>query len=100
MKNFTTITEKMVCNGQTYKVMQFTAETEAEKKFGDRPWIAVHSGYTEADLPLTGLQLLLSKDYHELTRRMKIDAAVRTFKEQNPDADDIALAMYLDDLKV
>ena len=95
MKKLTTITEKMLCDGQSYKVMRFTADTDAEKKFGDRPWIAVHSSYTEADLPLTGLQMLVSRDFDELTRRVRLDAAVRTFKEQNPDSDEIALAMYI-----
>ena len=95
MKNITVINACMTCQGQQYKVMRFTAETEAEKKYGERPWIAVHHGYTEADLPLNGLQMLISKDHDELVERVRMDATARAFRAENPDATPEDLLMHL-----
>lgn len=95
MKNITIINGSMVCQGQQYKIMRFTAETEAEKKYGERPWIAVHHSYTEADLPLNGLQMLISKDYDELVERVRMDATARVFRAENPKATPEELLMYL-----
>lgn len=100
MKNLRTIVNNFVCNGQTYKVATFTADTDAEKKFGDNPWIAVHNSYTEKDLPLNGLQMLISRDREELMTRIKINSAIRTFKEQNPDATETELLMFVVKLEV
>ena len=100
MKNLRTIIKNFVCNGQTYKVATFTSETDAEKKFGDNPWIAVHDSYTEKDLPLNGLQMLISHDSEELMTRVKINYAIRTFKEQNPDSTETELLMFVTKLEV
>lgn len=85
MKDIKIITERMICAGQAYKVMMFTATTPEEKKIAHRPWIAVHESYTEKDLPLNGLQMLISADAQELDRRMRFDAAARNFKAAHPD---------------
>jgi hypothetical protein len=100
MKNLETINKKFTVNGQTYKISRFTANTDAEKKFGDNPWIAVHDSYTEADFPLNGLQMLISKDYDELMTRVKIDAAGRTFRAENPNATEMEYLMYIAKLEV
>lgn len=100
MKNLETIDKKFTVNGQTYKIGRFTATTDAEKKFGDNPWIAVHDSYTEADLPLNGFQMLISKDYDELMTRVKINAAGRTFREENPNATEMEYLMYIAELEV
>lgn len=100
MKNLRTIVKNFVCNGQTYKVATFTADTDAEKKFGDNPWIAVHSSYTEKDFPLNGFQMLISRDREELMTRVKINSAMRNFKEQNPNATDADIIMFLAELEV
>ena len=84
MKNLEIITERMVCAGQAYKVMTFTATTPEEKKIAHTPWIAVHESYTPADMPLNGLQMLISADAQELSRKMRFDAAVRNFKAEHP----------------
>ena len=85
MKNFQVIEKALLCNENTYRVMRFTAETDAELNFGSNPWIAVHESFTEKDFPLTGAQMLISKTYEELETRIKLDAAVRNFKTNNPD---------------
>ena len=84
MKNMAVITERLVCNGQAYKVLRGVAETASEKKIGTTLWAAVHESYTEADLPLTGRQLLLSGSEAELQRNVEFDAAARNFKAEHP----------------
>lgn len=95
MKDIKTITKDYVINGQHYKVQQFTASTDAEKKICDKPFIAVHYNYTEKDLPLNGLQMLISKTMDELVGKMELDSHRRNYLEKHPDADDLELLMYL-----
>ena len=100
MKQFEVITESMICEGNAYKVMRFTAETEAVKSFGERPWIAVHHSYTEADMPLTGMQMLISRDLEELNTRVRLDALSRNWKREHPDASVNELVLYLASVQV
>lgn len=100
MKNLETINKKFTIYEQTYRISRFTADTDAEKKFGDNPWIAVHDSYTEADLPLNGLQMLISKDYDGLMTRVKIDAAGRKFRAENPNATEMEYLMHIAKLEV
>lgn len=95
MKDLTTITNDYVINDQHYKVQMFTSTTEAEKKIAEHPFIGVHHGFTEKDLPLNGLQMLISASMDELVKRMRFDSHRRNFFAQNPDASNADLMKYL-----
>lgn len=95
MKDIRTITKDYVINGQHYKVQQFTPTTKAERKIADFPLIAVHYSYTEKDLPLNGVQMMVSATMDELVEKMNLDSHRRNFFEENPDASDLEMLMYL-----
>ena len=102
MRNINVITNSLVCRGNRYKVMRFTSETPDEKKFGARPWIAVHESYSDSDLPLNGLQMLITRDtgdnpadFQELIERADMDAAARNYRAKHPDWDPSELMQYL-----
>ena len=95
MKNLRTITEQYVCRGNSYKVMQFDSTTDEELRVCEHPFIAVHESYTEADMPLNGLQMLISESMEQLEIRIGIDAAMREFKSKNPCADFMQMAQFI-----
>lgn len=95
MKNVRVLVESYVYKHNTYRVMQFDSETEEEKKFGECPLFAVHSSYKESDLPLNGIQLMVSKDFAELRVHIMMDSERREFTKNNPNASDMELMMFL-----
>lgn len=98
MKNITTVTRHFVINNNDYHVMTFTPENDNERKFGEKPWIAVHSSYKETDLPLNGLQMLLSKDFAQLKERMWSDSLIRNYKRDNPNYKQSDLIKFICDI--
>lgn len=95
MKDIIMIARDYQINGQHYKVQRFTASTDAERKIAKFPYIAVHYSYTEKDLPLNGLQMLISKTMDELVGKMELDSRRRDYLEKHPNANDMELMMYL-----
>ena len=95
MDNLRTITEQYVCRGNSYKIMQFDATTEEELRICEHPLIAVHESYTPADMPLNGLQMLISESMEQLEIRIGIDAAMREFKKSNPCAGFMEMAQFI-----
>lgn len=95
MKNLRTITEQYVCRGNSYKIMQFDSTTDEELRICEHPFIAVHESYTEADMPLNGLQMLISESMEQLEIRIGIDAAMREFKRSNPSGDFMQMAQFI-----
>ena len=92
MENLRTITEQYVCRGNSYKIMQFDATTEEELRICEHPFIAVHESYTPADMPLNGLQMLISESMEQLEIRIGIDAAMR---KNNPCAGFMEMAQFI-----
>ena len=85
--------------GQTYEIMRMVAKTDAEKRFGDFPFIAIHESY-DRKTTLNGLQTMISRTYDELIECVKIDAARRKFMNDNPDADFMEVVKYIAGLEV